>query len=531
MMLPAAFWAFTRRHGSATVTVVAMAALAVSLYLLLPSAPRWTVAGGVKEVIACDDAVLVTCCRRDGDNFGPVQFWDLNDGRETDHFLAAGKVLHGYTLCKNGRYLVTLLDGKLQGTGLIYWLDLHERRGSHVETPIGWVPATVLFSADGGYFYTLRHDPEAGSVMVSIVETATGQVRHRVEMPTGYYGVTWLTPPSDAPSAGEGPYVLGMYHAKTGASRLISARSGRTTLLDGEIDSQSWGETLPWLVVDRGAHGLWLWDLVEMQWRGRLDGALTLPVSHTRDERLILCRPRGVNTNAPIQLFESRTGALHWQVPVWIPGRTHLSPDSRHFINTCWPRPGRLRLTAYDVRKKAPIWEREWVDEGFLTRFSRDGKMLAMDFHDLHRTEVLDVDSGATRYTLTLPPKVGAESAFTRDGQLLVANEQLWAGTTPFWRNLFDRFSARPDRDFRVMSIYDAPSGQRLFQERTADPVQWHVTSDARRIVMLNKEGIECWDIPAPRPMGWIIGSPMAAGFAVMAVRMSWRRLRSQPAK
>jgi hypothetical protein len=333
--------------------------------------------------------------------------------------------------------------------------------------------------------------------------------------------VGWLEPAPDGKAGRDGPHLLAWYHTPPPQSLLISVRTGKITPLPPVLES--YGIDTPWPIVDRGDEGIWLWDPGAMDWRCRLDGPLAKGVFPSPDLRFVLCRPRDQQRDVPIQLFDARTGKLLWQLHLPFLGGHHFAPDSRRLVISSQPRPGALRLACYDVDAKKLLWQRDWEDELCFVHFSRDTHTIAVDFHHLHRTELLDGQSGETRCMLPVGEQVGPESAFTADGRTLFVNEQRWAGTTPWWLTQMDRLLARTERDMRVVSIYDVPSGRRLFRERTANPKAWRMPQERRCVVLMSDHGIECWDIPPARPLAWIVGVPMVVGVTLVVTGKAWR--------
>jgi hypothetical protein len=508
--------------------VLLPASVGGGLYLTLPSEPRWTIADSPHRLIACDDAVLATYCAKEERISGPVQLWDVGDGREIGRFFTTSEVFHPhYMLCKNGRYFVAVVDSDKPGVAIICWLDLHERREWQVEASLGFRAGGRLLSADGEFCFMTHQDPAGTKATLFIVDTTTGAVRHRVTMRAPYNGVGWLAPAADGNADRDGPFLLAMYRDSQAQSLVISARTGEVTTLPPVVPT--YGIDMPWPIVDRGEEGIWLWDPATSDWRCRLDGPLAKGVFLSPDLRLVLCRPRGELKDAPIQLFDSQTGELYWQMRLPLSGGHHFAPDSRRLIISSRLRPGALRIACYDLENKRLLWQRDWDDDSCFVHFSRDGQTLALDFGELHRTELLDAHSGETRHTLPVPEQVGTESTFTRDGEMLFVNEQAWAGTTPFWQGWLDRLFAGRVRNMRTVSIYDVPSGRRLFRERTEHPVQWRITPDRRSVVLLSDDGIACWDIPPARPLRWIVGVPVGLAAVLQVARFGWRYARGRP--
>jgi hypothetical protein len=532
------------------------------LHILLPPEPRWTMEMGSKSFYSLYDTKVTTFETQGGLLRGPIQFWDMASGRETGRLATDGAVFYEVGYTKNGRFYVGLVKGNKGQVDGIRWVDVKERREWDIKVRLEKFES-AQFSPGCDVAALRQPQPGASEAAYVIVDTSAGRILDRFQIPVvppANAGIVPATPDDDlnylSTSLREGIFshdggFFAITYKAAGKEhiRLVNTRTGKALVLD---DSRllSLSEDSRTLVAERTGRGGWIWDLALEMWRCRVEGELAPFITFSPDHRLLACAAHESKKNVPVSFFDVQTGKALWQIhcnegrslPGMVPVEYEtFSPDSRFFLMTAQPQQWHFQLSLYDVQTKQRLWERTWRDRFANTPlFTPDSRTVIATFSDAGLVEIIDAESGQSKFTIPIPNPIQLDPLLSKDGRTLLVDERPGAQPPSFWSELRERFFAPAFKDPFIYHVYDVETGGELGNVRSEWARSWGLTTDRRSLLLLVPHAglagflgqtpntgatLYCWDIPAAKPLRWVLGVPLGIGLLGLAIAV-WRPRR-----
>jgi outer membrane protein assembly factor BamB len=513
------------------------------MYVVLPPAPRWTLSDGVRMLITENGPALATCAARDDSACGPVQFWDVETGRELERFFADGPAFLAHAQSRDGRYFVAVLAGAAPDLHRVAWVDLLERKSWHVDAPFGEFDS-ALFSRTCRHLAVRLRKVGVPEAAYTVLDTATGRVIAR-------FATSWPPPARQDDFWGRWPH--GASHGwftddgrffsiddsagETHAIRIVDTQSGKTTLVpDARLralapDARS-------LIAERTGATRWIWDLAAMAWHAPLEADAPDTLVFSPDGRLMASVPPQQKAPVALRVFDLRSGRLHWEWRsiTWSSEGLQeeiFSADGRYFLLPTEPAPGQRCITMYDVPGKQMLWQRTWPSLFGSCLFTADSRTLISALRS--SVEVVDAATGRTRFTIDLPDSVQLDPQLSHDGRTLYVLRQVAAPEPTIWDELMEAYRPwrRDDRSADIFPVYayDLATGRELWRQESLYASQSWIAEDSLVHLHHHYDGpgpptattIQCWDLPPRKRLGWIIGTPLGVA-ALLLLYSVWRR-------
>jgi hypothetical protein len=537
---------FLFRWGLFAITLIG---LGWFLHVLLPPEPRWTMVTRPMKVLASNDNQLIRYGHHgDEQSASSLQFLDLARGREVHRMITDGADFRESGQSKCERFFVGLVKSDKPEVERIRWVDLKERREWNVRVRLEKFES-ALFSPGCDVVALRQRQVGVPDAAYALVDTSTGRMLDRFQIPVVAPADPndlgdWNASPPDGTFTRDGSTFAVTYTTNgTQHIRLVNTRTGKAMILDN-ARLLSLSKDSRCLVAERTGARAWIWDLALQKWRCRIEGDIAPVITFSPDNRLIAFAEHESKKVTPIRFIDAQTGKSHWQFHFtdrrWLPGRPPseyeaFSPDSRLFLMTAQPQSWRLRLILCDVQKKLRLWERTWRDDwGCEPLFTPDSRTVIAAFADAGRVEILDAETGQSRFTIPLGRSTELAADLTGDGRTLVVAQRGPMGSS-FWGELRERFFAPEFEQPCIFNVYDVETGRELGGLRTEQPLMWGTSKDRRSLVLFYGNGghtspststtIHCWDIPPGKPLRWVLGVPLGIGL-VGLMGAAWRRRR-----
>jgi outer membrane protein assembly factor BamB len=502
---------------------LALLALAWSLDVYLPPDPRWTVQGkfSAERLIP------------DGTAFGyvngvqpsaPLTLREMRTGDPIGSFFVQAGLIHSWRCSANRRVVAAVpVNGPL-------WV-------ANVETGEEWQLqdefhfTTMSLSPDGEYLAI--ESPRDGG---RLVHARTGHRLHSWQTNTVFH--RWS-------ATGEH---LTYQRANRADNRVdLCIWDVRRKMLAGTLENAEYlastadRNTLFAQQKDRGStrfDRVILWDLTAGQARGRIGtiAATKLRIALSADE-----------CTAALWSDDAGAGDLEfWDLQgmrrlavAKLPLGTQsgvLAPDGRHFASF-----DGQNVVILDARTGEELWQHPAFNaQAQPPVFTADSQSLVVITKD--GLFWRDPATGASQHT-----RLASNPIEVRWSEAWAENRGV-AYETPGWgrtqqvgwlvQQLRKWLPAGwvPDEELYQVSVFDTRTGPSLL-ELYDGPVQSAVlTNDGNSLVTIHADDqgqmLRCWDVPARKPMRWVLGVPCAIAATVLMMRAAWRALcrRRKPA-
>ncbi len=409
--------------------LLAIGAVAVGMYVMVPPEPRWVRADGPRAVFDAGNGRIATYRLATGAASGPVQLLDAATGDEIGRFLTGAEKFQAHGQADDGRTFVALVKDDRPDTWRLCGVDLHERREWQVDVQVGPFES-ARFSPRCDFVALRRPGLNDTEKVYVVVETASGRVVARITLPRAAEQTAF---------SGDGGCLVLTYQDEDGTNhiRVTSTRTGKTTTLD-DTGFVAISPDARWLIGDRGDDGVWLWDVAGSWWHCQLAETKRQPVPQGAElwTELVLRQRHATIRAFYTTLRTSRRGRhARWHSYAFLGDWRNsgdgqmFSPDSRLVVCTSSPESGPPQLTLYDAATGKPLWKRTWRANSGEPRFTPDSRWIVMCGDPV---EVLNAANGATERTMPLVVAEGESVQLTRDGRTLVVGATP-AESEPHW--------------------------------------------------------------------------------------------------
>jgi hypothetical protein len=259
-----------------------------------------------------------------------------------------------------------------------------------------------------------------------------------------------------------------------------------------------------------------------------------VPVRHEHtvyfsdDSRLAVVAPNGEVGTHPLRFWDADTGRKLWEYPLTDttgPTTLEASADGRWFAVN-----GEKKLHVLDLAEKRLAWTWPTTSRGV---FSPDSASLIVYQTADAKVHVLDAATGRERASISMPTTSGDPPRFRAGGR------QLWLSASGRDEEMPDGWLAQlmrwvrppvPDEKAGVLLGLAWPSRRELLRLTDRGVREYHVADDGSFVITVHEEGdrqvLRRWDIPQPRPWGWIVGVPLTLGAALLGL---WWKLTPAP--
>jgi WD40 repeat protein len=518
--------------------VVALAALGGALHVWLPPEPRWAVRGAFHEIRLLPDgsAVAGWASSELWQNSSklrapsvvvqsPLTLYETSIGTPLRTFFEGAGRLWSWAICPSGRWIAAMTaDSKIWiadvQTGEEWYtiLDLPE-----------WVSADLTFSPDGEY------------LAIQAVRRAT----RLLHTPTGRLVHTWPTWDSHDRFSPDGAFFV--HHAQIDKTddvalhiwNLRTAAPAGVVMRARCLAFSANSKTLFVQQKDEGGsqeHHVVAWDLSTAKPSRRI-GTVSgqyLDVRLSLDQRVA-----AVLSMDALEFCDLVAGKRIAQTKIPGPrGHGVFSPDGKRLAEST-----QTELIVYDSATAVEIWHGPWHDT--LARssplfFSSDSQALVVC--SSVSLELRSAATGTLKKSLfdTIHYAVPPTAAWSRD-RLVAFETMKWGGS---WRQGWLEEVLRhwlpaqwlpPSHGPEGIYVLDARTGQALFELTDRGVESAVLSEDGLTLVTVHDTGEEdgqllrCWDVPAAKPLRWVLGMPLAAGVLLVSFRAGWRKWRQHP--
>jgi hypothetical protein len=532
-----------RRRFAWTILLLALAALGVLLYFLLPPAPRWRLDGcGAVDFTLADRPMFLTWPNATSQWLGPAILRDLDTGEPIRTFFAEIEHARWVVLSPNGRW-IACTDADTGALHVAAVADGTERR-------------IAFHPADSVQFIHVAPDGALVAVRLRCVKGGRNHYRLALfETDTGKQL-------AEVPGA-----LLDAQFVLDGALLVVSVHDGDDNLVKGwDICNRRWAPELDdsdpsiWRVHAIGPDGRTLvaehaasskeprWTVWDMQ---LLSPAIVGPAG----SRLL-----GVSFASNGRRTAITHGKKHeWHVDVWDAGTQqrvcHFDTDSRSDV-VLSPDGKRLALqatiygddpvrtlTILDVDTGRRVTEHRAAAHMFWAEpapaFGPDGRSVVLyrGWHEPLHADILDTNTGALLASLPLAPTdAWADASVTVAPDRRSHAVQVTYSSVPaaWWHEWVPQPLRPPSNGFADLIIIDVDRGHVTARKRLADSEQAVVLDGGRLLMTYLRDAdnngepgyICCWDLPQRTAWHWVIGIPAALGLMVVgaAIVRRWRR-------
>jgi hypothetical protein len=543
-MRPTALW---RHRGPLLqwgLSLLALAAVAVGLYVALPAEPRWEVASEPSEVFDAGDGRIGACRKVEGGIAGPVQLLDAATGREITKFLADGPTLEMPTHSPDGRLFVALVKAARPNTWHIRGVDFDEERDWQVDAPIGPCQP-LMFSPRCDYLLAQASASSAEEESYVVYDTKDGRIVAQVRTPAPPPRISQFMQVSF--SRDSSAFLLHFGDGKRPAFYAVNTGTSHAVTLDGGT-AMALAPDARCVIADRGKEGVWVGDLADGSWRCRLEHAHAdklMQARHRFVDDLIVIGLRRLPVRGPRRLGAFRRWGLARDTgrrSVWVDLNSdrgeadgpRFSPDGRFVLWYEMGNAGQVQFVRYDVRTGEPRWRRTWTPRPGRLLFTPDSARLVVPLPDTGQVEMLDATTGVTDCTIALLPPLDEKWNFRCDGRTLTVDavqpdeEPYW-----LWKTILEWLPVLPEpASMMAVRVLDLATGEWVGETAFEATGEWWLTADRRSVIAVYRDNdqtgpvrtvICCWDVPPHKPLRWIIGVPVALGGALVSLRIGWR--------
>jgi hypothetical protein len=554
---------------------VTLAGLGWGLYVKLPPQPRWQLRGAIAAVgLSPDGKTFRTETERVEDlprstrspsslfwwpQGGPVQFWDVETGREVSALFGESGPRWHFVFSEDGKRLVAVTATEADDIDKeLHCIDLETGHAARTTIAYRARPSNVWF-APGGQLLLIKdtgpgdaptHDLylyDAHSLRLLMNATA------RNHWPTWHWSLD-----------GEGLLIYTTDEQGNALLRRIGPAGETRVHLD---EAGDWlalapdGKTLatapPGSAERATVESILLWDVPTGRRRGIVP-VHAFDVQERDDHSDVFHDSHTLLVKRRLPARGDVTGAWDIETGKWL-GEVQFAepllqiqrlPEQKAFVirgETVLPADGRAaaHLEWHGVRPFGKQWERDWpgsrlhgvyglaVPHRVLVTFSTPCGLI------IERTEILDAATGDTVAFIEASPEAHIQW-ITRGRFVAFRIAHLDPGErSPFWDFVEQHILARlwparrrDDTPPVTTCVVDAVSGEVLARFDHSDGDLSDLSADGRLLFLYREAGPDgeaaatCYDIPPGKAWGWIIGTPLALGVLSLSLRSGYRRLR-----
>jgi hypothetical protein len=524
--------------------VGALAALTVGLYVMLPAEPRWVLAGSQMSAFYVAPGRIATYASPGNTATGPLKLWDAATGSNLDRFLEGEEPFKAYAHAEDGRRFVAFIKAREPGVWRIRGVDLQARREWQAETRVAAFDSP-LFSphCDFVALHVKQNDDSEASYVV--VDTSSGCI----------VATLHGEPEEIVFSANAGCLAAG-YRDEEDAHylRVLNTQTGKITVID-DARFLAVSPDGRWIVGDRGEEGVWLWDVERSHWHVALADAkaraagrinvnndLWLDLGMTRLAGVFYRhRQRTFYRLSAVRLITDGDRSLRYFLSdrhevSFVHDSQCFAPDSQSLLWNASVALEPRRWVLYDVHTGKPRWKRELEQGGAVPPFTPDSRQIVTLGREPAVVEVVDAAIGETLQRLPLTGLESPSLRIARDGRTLVVTS-LPSEEEPHWLIAKVEQWLAPPRSAPAMLIrtFDLETGATLCESCVEEADEYWLTEDARTLVTVTSENgddgvvsttICGWDMPAVKPLRWVLGAPLVVGLCLLALPVGWRWLR-----
>jgi hypothetical protein len=512
------------------VFVVALVVLAVLIYAFAPPTPRWArgvevpspkqtgvrlrLLDGGKQFLAYQQEFIL------GNSYtGQVERRDAETGQLLSSHWGAGAERSRFTVSPSGRWAVAVRQARptaLQG------IDLHT--GSALDRPLRNPAGRCTFGVTSGDLAVLSEPPEGVGEKWSevVLDLRTGDVVLK-----GVERSALFSRPACV-ACGERVVFLGNDRRVTFWDVRTRAVVGALPEVADEFEVTPDGKGV---VTRRGSRrtGTY-WRADDPARPRRLSAQPAPPVGRVDGEYPPWFSPDGrwlvVPDKSPV--WDLTTGEVAWDAGIG--NELQSTPDGRTMLSLGSDRGGKVTARVlFPAEKRVGAELTVPADSPVL---APDGRLIAQPVGG--RLTALDPDTAAVRWTHPSRFDDHFEQRFAADGRQLwftAANtrppdEEGWI-PAPLLRWVL---GSGPPVSGAVIGVA-CPSGRELFRLTGPGLSEVEPAADGCFVLTCGADGsgagtrllLRRWDIPPPKPWGWIVGVPLTLGAALLALRAWWK--------
>jgi WD40 repeat protein len=543
-----------RRLAGWSSLLALLVGLGYGLHEWLPPEPRWsrpghfdfarllpggtTLAAWKSAAINGDHRPVEELLRHES----PLALIDLGTGGLIRNCFDRANEVQGWACSPDGRFLAAAsMDGVL-------WIaDVH---GGAEWQAVDRTPVLrgLIFSPDGEYLAF-----EAGDGTGRLLGTRTGRLVHswplgswpsRFSAGGDYFMFHTINPPRESE--------VHVWDLRRGAVAGILEYAGVLAVsADGKtlfVQQKSQGSSQYDHVI--------LWDLPSARPRGQIGMIASnhLRLALSPDGRIAALWP---GSTEAIGAAEREAGGQleFWEVPAgkrlgdariaFDSLHARFAPDGKVFALLHWDR-----LALIEASTGRELWHEAYDPQAFFPNsaflFASDSQSLVvqtrgdLQWRDAADGTLLETRLESGNFAIPAPP------AWKHDRVLAYEIPQGGGGArlTGWFEQQMRRWLPRswlpPEADLLRVYVFDARTRQTLFEVATPEVRQAMLSDDGELLLTVHTgegdELLRCWDVPARKPLRWVLGVPLAIGTVLLLLQalVKWRsakgaKKRSEP--
>lgn len=215
-------------------------------------------------------------------------------------------------------------------------------------------------------------------------------------------------------------------------------------------------------------------------------------------------------------------------------GEGTFSPDGRSFVIL-----DMQQLAAYDTNTGRELWQQQYAMKLVATVlfFTSDSRMLVVRTRtSLEWREAATGTLLETRFygdSLFVP----ATKAWRRDRIVAFEMSADLQRPAPWWDPLRRWLPVRwmPSEDLLGVYVFDVRSRRTLFEFAAPAVLDAILSDDGETLLTVHQADDEqilrCWDVPARKPLRWVVGVPLGILLTLLMLRDGWRLGRRRAAQ
>jgi hypothetical protein len=512
---------------------------------LIPPAPPWTIVGTRDIQHWTPDGRTLLTIRWNGgagNCDGPLELWDVADGRCLASFFTQDDLFSGYRHTSDAKHVFCLRQDVNDSTAIVCHVDtanecVTEYAIPGIATPSEWVispQADLIAIAD-------VVDQRRGKARLTIFDVATRSVLARLPLSD------WST----CLVCTEQYLIFTVPAGKQESTVFWNTRSRKTeTVLNkcalaGRHENPNRPDEPYQLMAKEPFEGNFqthgVWDVHRQCWAlNRVDSYTSNhSIFLSRNDRVLFDRVWAEGEDCVAEVWDLHTDKCIAAIP-HVGGRLpDLSPDGKLLaVETCPPRSKVHGIIVFDVNSQAQLWEKYWPDnqDSLRPQFSSDSQTLFIYASPLLQIEVLHARTGAARNIIRLPSHaIGLNNSWHAQNPLRTrfhwretADLQSFQSPGLAWLQQFLPNQGSSQATFA--SVIDSATGRERLRVLLPeiDAESWLSDDGARLLICTRNDRtgglLRCWDVPSPHPWPWIIGVCLATATSLFALRWAWRR-------